>query len=62
MYLWHILSREETELIRRICNTQKISSNVGDWVNIVEADKSELGINLTDEEIQGVLCENQREN
>ena len=30
MYLWHVLSRDDTELIRRIYNTQKISSDAGD--------------------------------
>ena len=54
MYLWHILSRDETELIHRIYNTQKNENSVGDWVRILEADKIELGIKLTDKEIQGV--------
>ena len=54
MYLWHVLSRDESELIKRIYETQKITSNVGDWFKLVEADKLELGITLTDEEIQGV--------
>ena len=54
MYLWHILSREESELIRRIYETQKISSSVVDWVNILSRDKLELGITLTDKEVQGV--------
>ena len=54
MYLWHILSRDESELIHRIYKMQKISSSVGDWVTIIESDKLELNIDLTDEEIQGV--------
>ena len=54
MYLWHILSRDKTELIRRVYETQKISSNAGDWIRLVEADKSELNITMSDEEIQGV--------
>ena len=54
MYLWHLKSRDESELITRVYTTQKISSSVGDWVKLVQADKSELGITLTDEEIQGV--------
>ena len=54
MYLWHILSRDESELINRIYRTQNISSNVGDWLNILSADKLELGITVTDKEIQGV--------
>ena len=34
--------------------TQKISNSIGDWVRMVEADKTELNISLTDREIQGV--------
>ena len=54
MYLWHILSRDDTELIRRIYDTQTVSNNIGDWVRLVQADKKELGITLSDDEIQGV--------
>ena len=54
MYLWHILSRDESELISRIYQTQKVSNSVGDWIRLVEADKTEIGICLTDSEIQGV--------
>ena len=57
MYLWHILSRNDDELICRIYQTQKNSSSVGDWFRLVEADKHELGIDMTDEEIQGVSQE-----
>ena len=39
MYLWHILSRDESELIRRIYKTQKISCDAGDLVTLVESDK-----------------------
>ena len=31
-----------------------MSNSVEDWVRLVEADKSELGITLTEQEIQGV--------
>ena len=54
MYLWHILTRNKDELIYRIYQTQKICSSMGDWVRIIESDKKELNINMTDEEIQGV--------
>ena len=54
MFLWHVLSRNNIELIRRIYNTQTIRNNTGDWVRLVESDKLELGISLTDEEIQAV--------
>ena len=54
MYLWHILSRNDTELIRRLYQAQKNTSSAGDWVKLVESDKQELNISLTDSEIQGV--------
>ena len=54
MYLHHILSREESELIHRIYKTQITSNSRGDWVRLVQSDKLELNITLTDEEIQGV--------
>ena len=55
MFLWHILSRNKSELIYRVYQSQKISSNKGDWFRMIESDKKELNINMTDEEIQGVL-------
>ena len=54
MYLWHVLSREEDELISRVYTAKTNSNNMGDWVRLVQSDKTELGITLTDEEIQGV--------
>ena len=57
MYLWHILSRDEGELIHRIYQTQRLSNNVGDWVKMIESDKRELNIDMTDKDIQGVSKE-----
>ena len=57
MYLWHILSRDESELIRRVYETQKVAKNSGDMWALVEKDKSDLNINMSDMEIQGVSKE-----
>ena len=54
MYYWEIPNRDKSELIHRIYTTQKISNSTGDWVRLVEADKKELGIDLTDKQIQEV--------
>ena len=54
MFLWQILSRNESELIHRVYQSQKISSNKGDWFRMIESDKKELDINMTDREIQGM--------
>ena len=57
MYLWNILSRQDDELIHRVYNTKKVSNSVSDWVRLVNADKDELGIELTNEDIQCVSQE-----
>ena len=54
MSLWHILSRYKDEFIRRVCTTQKLSTNTGDWAALVEQDKQQLGIDMSDQEVQGV--------
>ena len=54
MYLWEILHRDKSELIYRVYRAQRVSNNIGDWVRLIDQDKSELKITLTDEQIQGV--------
>ena len=54
MYLWEILNHEKAELINRIYSAQKVSNNVGDWVRLVDTDRSELRLGLSDTQIQGV--------
>ena len=54
MYLWEILSRDKYELIRRVYTAQKVNNNLGEWIRLVEADRSELRLGLTDSQIQGV--------
>ena len=54
MYLWLVLSRDKSELTNRVYDTQTNYNNTGDWVRLVNADKQETGIDMTDEEIQGV--------
>ena len=51
MYLWHLLTRSENELIKKIYQTQKLKSTKGDWVNMIQTEKSKYDISLTDEEI-----------
>ena len=51
MYLWHLLNRKDSELIKRVYNSQKILPVLGDWVKLINADKEELGIVLTETDI-----------
>ena len=57
MYLWHIISRERSELIRKIYETQKISSNTGDWIRLVENDLKDLKIDIEENEIRCISKE-----
>ena len=52
MYLWHILCRDDSELIKRVYNAQKFSPGKSDWIHQVINDKSFLGLNLSDDDIQ----------
>ena len=52
MYLWQILNRKKHELIRRVYESQKIVNCNGDWIRLIEADKKELNIAITDQEIE----------
>ena len=57
MYLWHVLTRDKSELIRRVYETQKVAGNTGDWYAMVEKDRQQLGIHMSDSDIQGVSKE-----
>ena len=51
MYLWHVLHRDETELIRKIYSSQKCDKNRGDWVNLIEEERQKYQIEESDEQI-----------
>ena len=51
MYWWHIVKVNRSELISRVYSAQKLSAVSGDWVKLLESDKKEFNINLTDEEV-----------
>ena len=51
MYWWHIVRVNKSELISRVYSAQKLSAVSGDWVKLLETDKEEFKINLTDEEV-----------
>ena len=51
MYLHHILSRPETELIRKVYEVQKQINTKNDWYGMVQQNRKDLKIILSDEEI-----------
>ena len=48
MYLHHILSRPETELIRKVYEVQKQINNMNDWYGMVQQNMKDLKIILSD--------------
>ena len=57
MYLWHILHREKTELIRKMYESQKCNYNKGDWGLILEEERRKYNLTLSDQEIANLSRE-----
>ena len=51
MYLWDILQKSESELVRQVFNSQKMFTVKNDWILQVQTDLKECGINLAESEI-----------
>ena len=51
MYLYNILQKEETELVRKIYEAQKIDPTPGDFSELVKEDLEIIELNITDTEI-----------
>ena len=51
MYLHNILKKDETELIRKIYETQKQNPTPGDFSELVRNDITEIGLNMSDLQI-----------
>ena len=54
LYWWNILHVDESEMIHKVYRAQKLSPVFGDWIQLLETDKKQFGILLTDEDIQSV--------
>jgi hypothetical protein len=52
MYWWHILHVKKSDMLYKVYSAQKISQVQGDWVKLLEADKSVFKINLSDDEME----------
>ena len=52
MYLYHLLSRNENEIISKVYSIQKLKNTRKDWYQMICQEKEKYKINLSDEEIQ----------
>ena len=52
MYLWQILHRDTDELTWKVYQAQKLKTSRGDWYQIIQTERENLHITLSDEEIE----------
>jgi hypothetical protein len=52
MYLWHILTINENELIYKVYSVQKLQTTKGDWFKIIQKTKDFFSIEKSYEEIK----------
>jgi hypothetical protein len=50
-YLWHVLSRKDDELIKKVYKTQEVKTTKGDWFAMIQSEKKKYDLNNSDEEI-----------
>ena len=55
MYYWHLLQRDPSELTVKVLNAQKLDTEKNDWYELIQNDKKELDINLSDDQIRQFL-------
>ena len=54
LYWWHILNVEKSEMIYKVYSAQKLSPVAGDWIEMLDKDKTNFQIKCTDEEISAL--------
>ena len=52
MYLWHILSRDDSELIKRVYKAKKFSPSKSDWIYQIQNEKAFFGLQLSDDQMK----------
>ena len=51
MYYWHVLHKDEDELLHRFMSAQQIWTGRTDWITQVRKNMTDIELNLTDEQI-----------
>ena len=51
MFLFSILQKDVTELVRRVYEAQKNDPSPGDFILLVKSDFARIGVNISDNEI-----------
>ena len=51
MFLWHLLHRDNGELISKVYSAQECEINKGDWAQIIQQERVKYSVTETDEQI-----------
>ena len=54
LYWWHILKVDCSEMIHKVYTAQKLSPVSGDWIQLLEKDKKDFQIEMSDEEVSAI--------
>ena len=54
LYWWHLLHVSKSEMIFKVYYAQKLSPVCGDWIELLEKDKEQFGINISDDEVSNI--------
>ena len=54
LYSWQIMHRKDEDLLNMFYQAQKVAKTKNDWVELIENDKTEFEIDVTDEEISSM--------
>ena len=57
MYWWHINNQEETSLVKKCYNGQRLKPVKKDWVHTINKDKKDFNISLQDEDLKTIKKE-----
>ena len=57
MFYWHILHKDEDELLYRFLSAQQLSTSQNDWIHQVRKDMSNIKLYLTDAQITNMTKE-----
>ena len=54
MFWLHIVHVNKEDMLYRVYSAQKVSPVQGDWVKLLDSDKSLFNINMTDDDIESI--------
>ena len=54
MFYWHLLNKDQEELLYKFLAAQQLSTSKNDWIQQVRKDMNEINLELNDEKIKNM--------